>query len=373
MVFPPKEILDADALLQELHANRLVGHSRAIAIHEALGSFDEPTLARLAPTLFGDGSVSSLVAQRYAMHPGMALELARNFAGQGESRFTMKGWSAPGRVARFTTVQVLQRILSSDARKALKEIAISAAQDPALQNLIQRALHPDSLQKIPDPILDGLKAGNWEARIEALSRVVAQGCLAALPHVRRIAAIDPSLKVRFGAWYAQAALLDVDAVPLWIAVLKNRATDDDAGREALHALAHIGDNRSIAPLLDAFEEGYKPTLVADALHAFGPAIMPPLLDRVEARAELVDRKVTVDVCAAMGLSVASELLEQRLADASPESWPMRALLYLKMFSKNAALQKAVATLVQARIESAGLNPVPGDLKRALSRAISKGK
>jgi hypothetical protein len=216
-----------------------------------------------------------------------------------------------------------------------------------------------------------LKAGNWETRTESLARVVDQGCLAAMPHVRRIAATDPSIKVRYRAWYAQAALLDVDAVPLWIAVLKNRTVDDDAGREALHALAHIGDNRSIAPLLDAFEEGYKPTLVADALHAFGPAIMPPLLDRVEARPELADRKVTVDVGAGVELSVVSELLEQRLSDTS--SLPAQAVIYLKVFSKNLALQKAVATLVQSRIEGAGLNPVPGDLKRALARALAKDK
>jgi predicted HTH domain antitoxin len=139
--------------------------------------------------------------------------------------------------------------------------------------------------------------------------------------------------------------------------------NDDAGREALHALAHIGDNRSIAPLLDAFEEGYKPTLVADALHAFGPAIVPPLLDRLEARPELVDRKVTVDVCAGMELSVVNELLDERLADASPQSLAARALLYLKVFGKNPALRKAVATLIQARIGSAGSDAVPGDLTR----------
>jgi hypothetical protein len=153
----------------------------------------------------------------------------------------------------------------------------------------------------------------------------------------------------------------------------DRAANDDAGREALHALAHIGDNRSIAPLLDAFEEGYKPTLLSDALHAFGPAIVRPLLDRLEARPDLVDRKVTVDVAAGVEVSLVTVLLEQRLADASPQTLPARSLLYLKMFSKNAALQKAVAMLVQDRIASAGLDSVPGDLKRALSRALSKGK
>lgn len=370
MVSPPKEILDADSLLQELHANRLVGHSRAIAIDRALRTFDESTLVRLAPTLFGDGSVSSLVAERYAAHPEIALELSRTFLGQGERRYTMKGWSAPARVARYTAVQVLRRIASADARHTLKSIYAAVSKDPALQSFIRRAERPDSTDAVPEDILDKLNAGTWESRAEALGRIVHQGWLAALSHVRRIAATDPSVQVRYRAWYAQAALLDVDAVPLWIGALKNRAANDDAGREALHALAHIGDNRSIAPLLDAFEEGYKPTLVAEALRAFGPAIVPPLIDRLEARPDLVERKVTVDVGAGVELSTVNDLLDQRLSLLPPEIFAAHAVVYLKFFSKNPTLQKATATLVQVRIERAGLT-IPGELKRSLSRALSK--
>jgi hypothetical protein len=45
---------------------------------------------------------------------------------------------------------------------------------------------------------------------------------------------------------------------------------------------------------------------------------------------------------------------------------------LKFFSKNPTLRKAVATLVQDRLASSDMK-VPGDLKRALSRALSKDK
>jgi hypothetical protein len=372
-VFPPAEILDADSLLQELHANRLVGHGRAIAVDRALGSFDEPTLVRLAPTLFGDGSVSSLVAQRYAAHPAIALDLARDFLAEGKIRSTMKGWSPPARVSRFTAVQMLQRMTSAGAREVLKSEWTYFSKDPAMQNLVRKAVTSGSNEKVPEAILDGLKAGNWETRNEALARVIDQGCLAALPQVRRLAATDPSNQVRYRAWYAQATLLDVDAVPLWISALKNRATDDDAGREALHALSHIGDNRAIAPLLDAFAEGYKPTLLADALRAFGPAIVPPLIDRLEAQPELVDRKVTVDIGAGVESSVVSEILAQRIAGLPAAAFAACAVVYLKFFSKNPDLQKKVATLVQSRIDRADLESVPGDLKRSLTRALSKAK
>jgi hypothetical protein len=374
VVVPPKEILNADGLIQELHANRLVGHSRAIAIDRTLGSFDKQTLVRLAPTLFGDGSVSSLVAERYAAHPDIALDLARSFLTEGNARFTMRGWSAPARVARYTAVQMLQRMQSSDARDILKLVCTMFGKDQALQHLICRALKPDATEPVPASILDNLKAGNWETRAEALAHIVDKGWPAALPHVRRIAATDPSVQVRYRAWYAQAALLDVDAVPVWIAALKSRATDDDAGREALHALAHIGDNRSIAPLLDAFEEGYKPGMVAEALRAFGPALAPPLLERLEARPELVERKVTADIGVGVEWSVVDELLSQRLAVLPPQAFATCALVYLKFFSKNPEVQKAVATLVQSRISgSAVLDSVCVDVKRALARTLSKSK
>jgi hypothetical protein len=50
------------------------------------------------------------------------------------------------------------------------------------------------------------------------------------------------------------------------------------------------------------------------------------------------------------------------------------LVCLKFFSKNPEVQKAVATLVKSRVESSGvLETVPSDLKRALTRALSKVK
>ena len=191
-VFPPREILNADGLLQELHANRLVGHSRAIAIDRALGSFDESTLVRLAPTLFGDGSVSSLVAERYAAHRKWRWNCpATSWTRSG--RYTMKGWSAPARVARYTAVQVLRRIGSTEARHALKSCQTAVSKDLALQNFIRRAERPDSTDTVPDEILEKLNAGTWESGPNIGAQV--QSTLErSLPYVRRIAALIEALR-----------------------------------------------------------------------------------------------------------------------------------------------------------------------------------
>jgi hypothetical protein len=79
------------------------------------------------------------------------------------------------------------------------------------------------------------------------------------------------------------------------------------------------------------------------------------------------------VGAGVEFSAVNELLQQRLAKLPPQAFAANAVVYLKFFSKNPALQKSVATLVQARIENGGLDALTGDLKRALSRALSKGK
>ena len=97
----------------------------------------------------------------------------------------------------------------------------------------------------------------------------------------------------------------------------------------------------------------------------GPAIVPPLIDHLEARPDLVERKVTVDVGAGVELSTVNEMLAQRLTVLPPESFAANAIVYLKFFSKNPTLQKAAATLVQARIGSAALNV------RAISSALSQ--
>ncbi len=371
-VFPPQEIADADGLIQELHAHRLTGHSRAVAIDRALRKFDEATLVRLAPTLFGDGSVASLVAERYAAIPQMALQVSRDVLEQGERRYTMKGWSVPARVARYTAVQVLERLATKEALSLLKSVQHEFSKDPAMLSIIRRAITSDSIESVPEDLVEKLNAGNWETRAAAADRIVERGLLAALPHIRRLAATDPSSQVRYRAWYAQAAMLDLDAVPLWMAALKDRAANEDAAREALHALAHIGDNRSIAPLLDAFEEGYKPTLVADAMRAFGPAIVPPLMDRLEGRPELLDRKVTVEIGAGVELGPVQEMLAQRLDAAAPEKFAGEAVVYLKFFVKNEAVQRSVAKIIQDRLGREGV-AAQGDLKRALTRALSKGK
>ena len=181
-----------DTLLSELNASRLRGHTRAVAIDRALASFDEPALAKLAPTLFGDGSVSAMVAARYAEHPAMALEIADDILlpEARRTRYTMRGLSTFARVGKLTAIQVLKRLATPPARDVLNAFLARGQADPTLKALASDALHPGSRPEVPLPLLDGLKAGNREDRADALGKIIRAGIPSVLPAVRRLAATD---------------------------------------------------------------------------------------------------------------------------------------------------------------------------------------
>lgn len=363
--------LTPETLVTELNSNRLRGHTRAVAIDRALSEFDDTTLSKLAPTLFGDGSVSSIVGARYARHPEMALDIAGDILlpQAQRRRYTMRGVSSFARVAKFTAIQVVKRMGTPISRELLQAYLRKGEADPTLKALATDALKADSKRELSKAIADGLVAGNREERSVALHKIIEAGAWFALPHVRRLAATDPSQEVRHRAWYTQAALLDVDAVPLWIAALERRADNDDAAREAIHALGHIGDNRAIAPLLDAFIQGFKPTLLSEALQSFGPPILPALLDRVDALTELADRKAAQSTVATLDPTGVREAIAARLKETDTSVLAEHAQSYLKLVSANKQLKVEVAFDIEAIISTIEADPKAfAELRKALARA-----
>ena len=169
-------------------------------------------------------------------------------------------------------------------------------------------------------------------------------------------------------------LLDVGIVPSLITALANRANDEESAREAAFSLGLLGDNRAIAPLLDAFADGFKPATIGESLRTFGVAILPALLDRVEAQPTLSERKVAQEIVIGVGAEIARKLLEHRLQKTSLAELTARAQCYLKLASGLAPLKQWIADAIEARIEAVGEGfKVPAELKRALGRARAVAK
>jgi HEAT repeat protein len=283
----------------------------------------------------------------------------------------MRGISSFARAAKFTAIQALSRVESPAAEELLQAFVSAGGSDPTLKALANSILHR-SKRGEPHKILEGLTAGDRDSRIIALHRTGELGLREALPHVRRLAATDPSMPVRHRAWFAQAALLDVEAVPLWISALERRTENDDAAREAIHALGYIGDNRAIAPLLDAFEQGFKPTLMSEALQSFGPPILPALLDRIDAQPEVAERKAAQTTVATLDPAGVREAVAARLRETDATSLAARGLAYLKLLSVNKELKRIAALDMETLLNSVS-EPAPkafSELRRSIARAAT---
>ncbi len=355
----PGETWPADELLDRLGRDGLGRHERAVVVARSLAACSAEDLGRLAHTLWSDGSLTVLVAEVYARHPALALERAREILTSctGNRSWSMMSQHTVGaRVAKMSALRVLSRLTTPEARVLLIDCSkasglevmmskVGRQLDPALRAFARQCLwgKPDP---VPPEMLDGLLAANREDRVNALRRLGERGVLAALPPVRQLAASDPSREVRRAAWAAQALLLDVDAAEPLIARLRQRRDNDDDAREAATALGLLGDRRSNAPLLDAFEETWKPGVIAESLRNIGPSILPALLDRVEARPELAARVAGQQVVTGLPADETLPVFLARLPDPLDEPGVTRAALLLKL--------------------SAGLPPLAEALRRALA-------
>ncbi len=374
-VLPPTVDLDAAGLIAELGAGRLQGHSRAIAIDRALASFDAETLAQMAPILFADGSVCGLVARRYAAHPELAIGLARQVllaTAVRERRWTVEAAFADhARIAKLSAICVLQALATPPALDLLRQYRDQRRPDPALKAMASWVLDPDRAPGVHQEFLDGLHAGSRDERIRALQKIGENGAIAAIHAVRLLAVSDPSVPVRHCAWATLALLLDVGIVPMLIAQLRERHNDDDAGREAAHALGLLGDSRAIGPLLDAFADGFKPAILADSLRAIGAPVLPALIARIDAQPEIAERKAAQEIAIGVGIEATRDCLAARLQHAPIAELAAMAQRYLKLAGGNAQLKLWLADAIEARAIRDG--EVSAEVKRLLNRARTPPK
>jgi hypothetical protein len=362
----PQQRWGASELPRMLHAGVLDRHQRAIIIARSLAEFSEPELEQLATTLWADGSVTDLLAEAYARFPQLALKLCERMLDshtRHRSYSVEAQWAASARVPKLTAMKVLARLELPQARALLQDCTEPRHLDPSLRASARQLLSGRSEPLKPSQI-EPLHAANREDRIYALHRLGRDGAIAALPIVRQLAASDPSREVRYAAWAAQAVLLDLDAVDPLIERMRARADNDEAAREAAFALGLIGDARSIAPLLDAFEQAWRPATIAESLCTIGPAILPALLDRVDANPDLAGRSAAQQVITTCPADTSFELVQTRISDPIDEGDVERMALYIKLASGLKPLKLRLADALELRC--AGLDPKSKPFKAASS-------
>ncbi|WP_437588629.1 HEAT repeat domain-containing protein [Sorangium sp. So ce1000] len=379
----PDETLSPDEVARRRAAGAMSRYVAAVHHARYYASLPASELVASIFPIWADGTATPTIAKTFAPLGAEAISAA-------EKALTVKA----GRVAKLTAVRVLQAVvlhggparaeatamlrkveehakdagLRALARDALDVIdAIDAAQPAGPGSDWVRARRAARLERVQELAKALGAAPTKEERLEALKALAELGDLAALPALRRAFYADAARGVREEAAYALAQLGDVEMVETFVRMLASRGEDEREAKIAAYALGYLGDVRGLSELLSAYAEGYKPGIVADAIRAFGPVALAPLVDLIEARPELAKRAAALDALKKMDdAAVAACLVERIEARRGDADLAEKAQLYLKLADVHAHSRREVATALTAALAGA-----PGKEAQAALKAAQK--
>jgi len=309
----------------------------------------EELAANIFP-IWADGAAAPYIARAFASRPEEGL-LAVERSLQSNA----------GRTARMTAVRVLQAIggrtaddiLSGIVRQS-KDAGLRAMALDALDTLVAQKLGPKAVQQRRAKALEQveelsralLTAPRLDERISALHQLEAVGNRAAIPAIRQAFWGDASQKVRTEAAHSLALLGDTDMVEVFVRMLAARGEDESQAKVAAQALGLLGDVRGLNELLAAYADGYKPGMVVEAIRAFGPVALEPLVELVEVRPEIAKRQAALDTLRALDDKELAECLLGRLkAREGAPDLAEKAQVYLKVADVHVYTKRQVAHAV----------------------------
>ncbi|AUX37073.1 MULTISPECIES: HEAT repeat domain-containing protein [Sorangium] len=359
----PDETLPPDEVARRRAAGAMSRYVAAVHHARYYASLPPGELVRSIFPIWADGTATPTIARTFAPLGAEALAAA-------EKALTVKA----GRVAKLTAVRVLQAVVQhggparAEAAAMLGRVA-EHAKDAGLRALARdaldvadaagpggaavRARRAARMERVQELAKALGAAPTKEERLEALKALAELGDLAALPALRRAFYADAARGVREEAAYALAQLGDVEMVETFARMLASRGEDDREAKIAAYALGYLGDVRGLSELLSAYAEGYKPGIVADAIRAFGPVALAPLVDLIEARPELAKRAAALDALKKMDdTAVAGCLLERIEARGGDADFAEKAQLYLKLADVHPHSRREVATAIAAALAGA---------------------
>ncbi|HVV86699.1 MAG TPA: hypothetical protein VHE35_26755, partial [Kofleriaceae bacterium] len=132
---------------------------------------------------------------------------------------------------------------------------------------------------------------------------------------------------------------------------------------------HLGDVRGIHALLEAYQSNWRPDIVAEAIAALGPAVIPELLRLVEERPALLRRATARGVFDTLSAAALTDAILDRLdalAAADAATVVAAATPLLELVKARADVARAVADRLLSLHPSLG-DKGAGKEARALAR------
>jgi hypothetical protein len=312
---------------------------------------------------WADGSASPFIALAARRHPEVATAVASSLLVAVEPAAgavdpapalapdpevaRLRNRPAP-RMAAITALRVLEAIGGDVARGVLGQVA-SRHRDVTLRSMARAAIGRLAGAPVTDdamvPELRGIlrNAGRGEDRARAADRLADAGAVAAIPLLRQSFAGDVAAVVRDAAGRALGRLGDADSVDSFCAALHSRDDDRDAAKTAAYALGYLGDVRAADALVAAYEAGWLPDVIGDALTAIGRAAAPLLVDTVERNPELLKRATARRVFDQLAAEVLEAVLVERLDQlAAAPDFVSRASVLLDVVKHRGELAGRIA-------------------------------
>jgi hypothetical protein len=370
----PREVAALQALGTMNRYQAAVHYARH---YDALGPGE---LARSIYPTWADGAAVPFVARALAAHPEQAVDAARRVLGHDGELTRGRGvYSDPRLVARVAKLTAI-RVLAAAGTGAAKELLLGCVRrkeaDASLAAHARRALKAlsgsedteETRAEVGALVGAALNASQKEDRIKALRAIADRSFVEAIPAVRASFAGDVSADVREEAAYALAALGDVESVETFVELLRNRASDVASAKIGAYALGMLGDVRGVDELVRAYAEGWHPGILAEAIRRVGPAALEPVVDLIEARPEIADRKAALGVVAAVPPADVERVLLERLnAPRVAPAFCSMAVLYVTIASAHDQVAKTVAKRI------AELRPAIFDRKKGTTEEKALGR
>ena len=367
----PEETLPPEEVRKRRAKGELNRYQAAVHYTRYYSAIPAEELAAHVFPIWADGSAAPAVIQAFASRRGEALQAA-------EKALTIKA----GRVAKMTAVRVLQAVGGRPAEDMIAEVARSA-KDAGLRALARDALdtmemgkpggesvrrrRAADLDKVNELAKTMIGAPTRDERRKALGELETLGHRGAIPFIRQVFWSDASREVRQDAAHALAHLGDTEMVETFLGMLAQRKASEHEAGVAARALGYLGDVRGLNELLYAYAEGYKPGLVAEAIWAFGPVAMEPLLDLLEAQPAIAKRAAALETLQALDdQDLAAALIRRLEARRGQPDLGEKAQLYVKLADVHLYSRRKVA---QAVIDMLGTPR--GDAEMAAVKAARK--
>lgn len=367
----PEETLPPDVVRQRRARGDLNRYQAAVHYTRYYSAIPPEELAAHIFPIWADGSAAPAVIKAFASRRAEALKAAHK-------ALTIQA----GRVAKMTAVRVLQAVGGATAEDMLSEVA-QRSSDAGLRGMARDALdtlemakaggesvrrrRAADMDKVNDLAKTMIGAPTRGERRDALAALSTLGQRSAIPFIRQVFWGDASREIREEAAHALAHLGDTEMVETFLGMLAQRAVSEHEAAVAAAALGYLGDVRGLNELLYAYAEGYKPGIVAQAIRAFGPVAMEPLLDLIEAQPEIAKRAAALATLQALDDQDLAAALTRRLeAQRGQADVGEKAQLYVRLSDVHLYARRKVA---QAVIDLLGTPR--GDAEAAAVKAARK--